>query len=277
MLAAVEVVGSHRVGIDDCALIGETNFLGDHGSPGLRLIQASATAVSSTIVGGNGVGARKDGGAGIRLEDASITLSDCTVVGGNGGTTNICLGVSRFPGNGGNGVDGSGVVASVRAVGTGSILGGLQGTPNPCVGTDGIGVGLGLRSVRLGPRISATASPVAPIVAISEPPHVRMPALLPIGTIVTIATTDTADQSVLLGLDSWNDIITISGVELPFVLTGAATALAFAAPSSAGSTQFSLAVPTASWLLQQPAHVQVATVGNDGQLRLSSGAFGRIL
>ena len=248
---------------------------------GLLLVNASTVLDSCGVYGGGGhdayafVTLAGSGAVGLSLQQSQAFVTDCALLGGRGGNGYPSMSYI-VAGNGGNGVNGD-VTSSLCTVGSGSILGGpggYGGTYGP--GFPGVGITPGsAMSVRLGPAVSFT--PVgAPVTLIAEPPHVIAPLLLPSGTIVAIQTTNTANQAVLLGIDLWNDLIPLPGVELPFVLTTAASLYAFAPPSPASSITFTLAVPSAPWLLQQFVHMQAVAIDGSGALQCSSGGYGRI-
>jgi len=81
---------------------------------------------------------------------------------------------------------------------------------------------------------------------------------------------------VLLGIDTSHDLITLPGIELPFVLSTAAVLYAFAPPSPTSPTSFSLFVPPAPWLANVFVYWQAVGVAGNGTLQFSSGGYGRI-
>jgi len=208
-----------------------------------------------------------NGGIGLQLQQSHAFLSDCTVVGGDGA---FGYPISLYVGYGAAAANGD-ATSSLVAVGNGSFAGGYNGNGGPPVS------GLwGGSTFRLGPGVSVT-SPGTPVTAIIEPPHLIAPTSLLSGTNAAIQATGTADQAVLLGIDIWNDLIVLPGVELPFVLTTGAALYAFAPPTPASSTTFALAVPSASWLLNQFVHLQAVTISGSGTLQFSTGGYGRIM
>jgi hypothetical protein len=259
------VQSSLRVAASGCAL------------SGLTATDAAVVLDSCGVIGRSGDSATTtnpypgQGSPGLSLVRSYVVANGCTIVGGNGG---FGYPVTSVPGIGAYGADGD--VASVLvAVGAGSIAGGHNifalsiGPQLPGIAPSST------MAVRVGPGVTVS-SPPATLVPISEPPHVTAPLALPMGTSVAIQASGVQDQFVLLAIDIWNDVIRLPGIELPFVLTTAASLYALAPPSPAGTAAFPLQVPQAPWLANQFVHFQAVTIDGAGALQCSTGGYGRI-
>jgi hypothetical protein len=104
----------------------------------------------------------------------------------------------------------------------------------------------------------------------------NVPLTLPLGTSVAISVGNAANQFVLLGIDTAHDLIALPVIEMPFVLSTAASLYAVAPPSPTSPTSFSLFVPPAPWLANVFVYWQAVTVANDGTIQFSNGGYGRI-
>jgi hypothetical protein len=242
--------------------------------PAMTLTDSSVVFDSCSIRGASGVNPTNyhgpgDGRNGLALVRSQAFLTGCTVAGGNGAEG---WPLYQFGGHGAVGAVGD-ATSSLQAVGSGSVTGGLDALYMG-YGTLHAGLAFSSASARLGPGMTATS--LTPVVLIAESPHLLAPPALPPNTTVAIQVTNTANQAVLLGIDTWNDLIRLPGVELPFVLTTAATLYAFAPPAAASTTQFSLYVPQVPWLTNQFVHLQAVTLDGNGALQCSSGGYSRI-
>jgi hypothetical protein len=238
------------------------------------LTNSSATFDTCNVVGITGVAGMAPGPGqnGLRLQQSHVFLSHCTIAGGTGGTF---TGSFLPGGQGGYAVSGD-AASLLVAVGPGAITGGFDGGPlgSPHGPQDPAIVGLPPANMRLGPSIAVT--PVQPVTTIAEPPQLVSPLTLPLGTNVAISVGNAANQFVLLGIDTAHDLIALPVIEMPFVLSTAASLYAFAPPSPTSPTSFSLFVPPAPWLANVFVYWQAVTVANDGTIQFSNGGYGRI-
>jgi hypothetical protein len=239
---------------------------------GMVLANSSATFSACTVQGTHGRTTTNQGWPGqdgLALNQSRVFLSDCTIAGGGGGSS-LNFGLPGAPG--GFGVSGDSA-SSLVAVGQGSLVGGWDGSFGT-VPHEEPALTLAPANARLGPNIAVT--PAQPVTRIADPPQIVAPLALPRGTSVAIQVGNAANQTVLLGIDTAHDLIRIPGIELPFVLTTAASLYAFAPPSPTSPTPFSLFVPPAPWLANVFVYWQAVGVAGDGTLQSSTGGYGRI-
>jgi hypothetical protein len=270
------IENSARVALTVCRFNGG----GVPGDAGLLLVSASAVLDFCFLSGSAGApwtggpGFATGGGDALVLQGSTAFLNQCTATGGAGANANLL----SNPGPGGNGASGD-AASQLCAVGNSAFVGGAAGSSGGLWPPSSPGVGIApgsLMALRLAPAVQYTPAGT-PFTAIPDPPQLHAPILLLSGSIAAIQVTNTANQAVLLGIDLRNDLIRIPGVELPFVLTTAASLYAFAPPTAASSVSFSLPVPSAPWLLQQFVHMQGVTVTGNGALQCSTGGYSRII